>query len=109
MDRKAKIWKTIGIIAIVAVILLLLEYCSGRKEKHRQEAESKVYTLIEELNYIADIQPIIDDMDYYEMQDRLYEITEKCSELKQLAEELKKEFAETEYDDESYRRNWWLN
>lgn len=106
MDRKAKIWKAVKIIAVIAAILVLLQYCSDRKEKHRQQAENKAYLLAEAIHDIADYRYSIYDMSYYELQDTLSDIISKCEDLEQTADEVLNEFAEQDIDLDN-RRSWW--
>lgn len=98
MDRIGKVWKTIGIIAIIAVILLYWDSRSKKRYQDKEDTHGKLQYISDELGTIENYLYEYDGMDYYEMRETIYEVSKKAEELRGIVNDLADKFADREYE-----------
>ena len=99
MDKKAKIFRTFGIIILIAAGIFVFNSCSNRNQKERDKAYSNLSYVSDELRKMGDLYYDVNGSDYYTLEETLYDVSTKCEELREIVDKLAEQYEDKPYDD----------
>ena len=105
-------WKTakdiITYIAIIALLIMVVQGCSNRSDKYRQETQNKIASISDGLFNISEIAYSAKESDDYDaMKDALSDIYWLTDKLQRTVDDLYSQFEERDLDDGRESRSWF--
>jgi len=102
-----KVLKTIGIIAVIGVVIWYFEDRSSKQTRKTEEKISNLYTVSDDLRYIASLCEDNDIDNNEAMYDSLAEIGDKCEKMQKLVDDAINYFEPKDPDYGDDRRGWF--
>ena len=102
-----KVWKTIGIIAVIAAVIWFFESRSQRAYKEKEKVKSAIWSLSEDLHELSVYAEDSSSYGYEDMRVSLYYLQEECQKLSGQAEDLYKSDFFRDQEPEENTRSWW--